>query len=63
MEPERPRAVACTGLVRLLNQSQNADKGSWLWRMMDRNVPIFSSLWLGTGTVHVELSFRRCMIT
>src|SRR5437870_13530785 len=30
---------------------------------MDRSVPIRSSLWFGTGTVMVEFSVRRCIMT
>jgi hypothetical protein len=46
-----------------LEQLGVVDNGSWLCRMMERSVPILSSLWFGSGTVLVEFSMRRCMIT
>lgn len=38
-------------------------RGSWDCRMMDINVPIFSSAWFGTGTVIVDSSVRFCITT
>jgi hypothetical protein len=31
--------------------------------MIERNVPIFNSLWSGTGTVVVPVATRRCITT
>jgi len=38
-------------------------RGNWDCRMMDINVPIFSSAWFGTGMVIVDSSVRFCITT
>ena len=44
------------------HRASNNSRGRPLWRMIDRSVPIRSSLWSGAGTV-VVVSPPRCCIT
>ena len=41
--------------------TSNSDRGTPDWRMIDRSVPILSSLWSGTGTVVVPDSSWDCI--
>lgn len=62
MQTWRTRGIWCSDFVRLEDHSPNADRLSWLWRIIDRSVPSLSSLWFGIGTVIVEFSVRRCIM-
>src|SRR5271169_2026701 len=44
-------------------QVSNNSRGNPLWRIIDCNVPILISRWLGTGTVIVEVRVFFCIMT